>query len=138
MGQTTTMLMKRAAKTMSAISIQQMSDRLAALMEEKLGARGAGLAAKLHSRGRQLPRKVRAAAQAVAAESDKAQNPKLLLQVDHAALARNYDLCLHHLTRLKTRSGWLGGTVALAASVALSLFIVTLLIAAVAGWRGLI
>ncbi len=123
---------------MSAISIQQMSDRIAALMEEKLGARGAGLAAKLHSHGRQLPRKVRAAAQAVAEEAEKAQNPKRLLQVNHATLARNYDLCLHHLTRLKARSVWLGGTVAFAASVALSLFIVALLIAALARWRGLI
>ncbi len=132
------MLTKRAAQSMSAISIKQMSDRIAALMEEKLGARGTGLAAKLHSRGGQLPRKVRAAAQAVATEAEKAQNPKLLLQVDHATLARNYDLCLHHLTRLKARSAWVGTTVALAASVALSLFIVALLLAALARWRGLI
>lgn len=123
---------------MSAISIQQMSNRIAALMEEKLDARGVGLAAKLHSRGGQLPRKVRDAAQAVAQEAEKAQNPKLLLQVDHAALARNYDLCLHHLTRLKAHSGRFRGTVAVAASVALSLFLVALLIATVARWRGLI
>lgn len=123
---------------MSAISIRQMADRIAALMEEKLRARGKGLTAKLHSQGRRLPRKVRAAATAVAQEAEKAQNPKLLLQVDHAALARNYDICLHHLTRLKAHSGWFGVTAALAASVAMSVLAVVLLIAAMLRWRGLI
>jgi hypothetical protein len=123
---------------MSAISIQQMADRIAALMEEKLGARGGGLRAKLAARGGRLPRKVRAAAEALARDAELAQNPKLLLQIDHAALARNYDTALHHLTRLKARSGWLDGTVAVAASVAMSILLVVLLVAALMRWRGLI
>ena len=72
---------------MSAISIQQMADRIASLMQDRLGARGTGLEAKLASRGRALPRKVRHAAKAVAETAAMAQNPKLLLQIDHAALA---------------------------------------------------
>lgn len=118
---------------MSAISIQQMSDRVAALMEDRLGARGTGLAAKLASRGSRLPRKVRKAAQDLAREAEKAQNPKLLLQVDHDALAQNYDLCLHHLTRLKPRSGWLAG---MWASIVLSLLAVVLVVLALLRWRG--
>ena len=122
---------------MSAISIQQMADRIAALMEEKLGARGAGLAAKLRSRGGRLPRKVRVAAHKVAEVAEMAQNPKLLLQVDHAALARDYDLCTHHLTRMKSRSGWLDSTIAVAASIAMSVLLVVLLVIALMRWRGL-
>lgn len=123
---------------MSAISIQQMADRIAVLMEEKLGARGTGLAAKLKARGGRLPRKVRVAAHSVAQVAEMAQNPKLLLQVDHGALARDYDICLSYLGRIKPRSGWLDSTVAVAASVAMSVLLVVLLVIALMRWRGLI
>ena len=42
------------------------ADRIASLMQDRLGARGTGLEAKLASCGRALPRKVRHAAKAVA------------------------------------------------------------------------
>lgn len=123
---------------MSAISIQQMAERVAQLMEHRLGARGDGLQAKLKSRGRSLPRKVRHAADALAQAADFAQNPKLLLQIDHAELARNYDTCLRHLGGLKPRAGWLDGILALAVSVATTLFVVALLVLGLMRWRGLI
>lgn len=123
---------------MSAISIQQMADRIAALMEERLGARGPGLAATLKSRGSALPRKVRHAADELAKSAAMAQNPKLLLQVDHDALARNYDLCLRHLMGLKPQSRLLNGTLSIAASITLSLLVVAVLVVALVRWRGLI
>ena len=123
---------------MSAISIQQMADRVAALMEDRLRARGTGLEAKLRARGGALPRKVRAAADELAKAAAMAQNPKLLLQIDHDALARNYDLCVRHLGGLKPRAGWMDGTLAIAASIAMSLLLVALLVIALLRWRGLI
>lgn len=123
---------------MSAISIQQMADRVAALMEDRLGARGTGLEAKLHARGSALPRKVRHAADDLARSAAMAHNPKLLLQIDHEALARNYDLCLRHLSALKPRSGLWQGTLSIAGSIAMSLLVVVALIAALLRWRGLI
>ncbi len=123
---------------MSAISIQQMADRIAGLMQDRLGARGGGLEAKLASRGRALPRKVRQAAEAVAKAAAMAQNPKLLLQIDHAALAQDYDLCLRHLTALTPRSGLWSGAVAIAAQVAVSVLLVVMLVIALLRWRGLI
>lgn len=123
---------------MSAISIQQMADRIATLMEEKLRARGTGLAAKLHARGGALPRKVRSAAAELAKAADMAQSPKLLLQIDHEALARNYDICTRHLSAMKPRSGWMDSTLAIAASIAMSLLLVALLVIALLRWRGLI
>ncbi len=123
---------------MSALSIQQMADRVAALMQDRLGARGPGLQAALDQRGGRLPRKVRQAATDLAKAAAMAQNPRLLLQIDHESLARNYDLCLRHLGGLKPHRRWLAGTMAIAASVAVSLLLVALLVIGVMRWRGLI
>jgi hypothetical protein len=123
---------------MSAASIQQMADRVADLMEDRLGARGTGLTAKMKSRGGALPRKVRLAATGLANAADMAQNPKLLLQLNHETIARDYDICLKHLTAMKRRSRLLDGTLAIAASIALSLFLVVVLGLALMRWRGLI
>ncbi len=123
---------------MSAISIQQMADRIAALMEQRLGAKGHDLEAKLKSRGSSLPRKVRLAADGVAKAATMAQNPKLLLQVDHEALARNYDIALRHLNAMKARSRWMDTTLAVATSIAMSLVLAALLVIGLLRWRGLI
>ena len=123
---------------MSAISIQQMADRVAALMEERLAARGTGLEAKLKSRGGALPRKVRHAADELAQTAALAQNPKLLLQIEHDALARNYDLCVRHLSAVKRHSGLMDGTIAIAASIAVSLLVVAVVVIALMRWRGLV
>jgi hypothetical protein len=123
---------------MSAISIQQMADRIAALMETKLRARGTGLSAKLRARGSALPRKVYTAATALATAAEMAQSPKLLLQIDHEALARNYDICTRHLSGMKPRSGWMDNTLAVAASIAMSLLLVALLVVVLMRWRGLL
>lgn len=122
---------------MGAISIQQMADRVAALMENRLGASGSGLDAKLRSRGTALPRKVRQAADELAKAATMAQNPKLLLQVDQEALAKNYDIAVRHLSALRARSGWMQGTLAIVASIAMSLFLVALLVIGLLRWRGL-
>jgi hypothetical protein len=123
---------------MSAITIQQMADRIAALMEQKLGARGAGLEAKVKARGRALPRKVRQAAEHLAKSAGLAQNPKLLLQMDREAVAESYDICLRYLGPLKARSRLMDHAVAVAASIAMSLLVVAAIVIATLRWRGLI
>lgn len=123
---------------MSAISIQQMTDRVAALMEERLGARGTGLEAKLRSRGRALPRKVRQAANGLVQAAAMSQSPKLFLQIDHETLARNYDTCLRHLTGLKPRTGWTDRVLGLVATAVGTLIVVSLLVLALLRWRGLV
>ena len=47
---------------MSAVTIQQMADRVAALMQERLGVHGKDLAEKLRRAGRRLPSAIRAEA----------------------------------------------------------------------------
>lgn len=109
---------------MSAVTIQQMADRIAELMEERLRIRGKDLPAKLRRGGRLLPRRVRQAAQDLATAAEKGRNPKLLVQIDMGAVAADYDLCLRHLTSVERRGGLRAVLVNVAATVALGLLVV--------------
>jgi len=120
---------------MSAVTIQQMADRVAGLMEERLGVKGSGLAGKLAKGGGRLPRKVRAAALKLAEAAHMSQNPRLLVQVDEGQIAEAYDLCVRHLGGLSRRGS---GPAQTALSVLISLAVVAGLLAAVLKWRGYI
>lgn len=85
---------------MSAVAIQQMADRVAQLLEERLALRGRDLAAKLDRGGRLLPRKVREGAELLSESAEKARNPKLLAQIDMGAVTDAYDACVRHLTTI--------------------------------------
>jgi hypothetical protein len=123
---------------MSAVTIIQMTDRVAALLEERLGVRGRTLQDKVRKAGRRLPKKVRAAADYLADAQAMAQNPKLLVRLDEGEVADAYDICLRHLGGVnrgeRRRSAVLGA----AASAAFAIFIVMLLAIGVIYWRGLI
>ena len=122
---------------MSAITIQQMAERVASLMEERLGTKGDGLAEKLRRGGRALPRKVRHQADFLAEAAHLSQNPKMLLQIDHDKVAAAYDVCVRHLGRLpntRLRKA-MAGTMS---SIALSLLVVAGLVVAVLVWRGFV
>ena len=123
---------------MSAVTIIQMADRVSALLEERLSVRGRTLGDKVRKAGRRLPRKVREAASYLAKAAEMAQNPKLLVRVDESDVAAAYDICLRHLGSLGPHRRWLDGTVAVAASVAVSLLLVALLVIGLMRWRGLI
>lgn len=123
---------------MSAVTIQQMADRVAGLLEERLRIRGTGLSEKLRKGGRLLPRKVRAAAEYLAQAAALAQNPKLLMQIDNGAVAEAYDQCLRHLGGVDAGDRRRGLIVGVAASIAFSVLVVTLLLGAVLYWRGFI
>ncbi len=121
---------------MSAVTIQQMADRVAGLMEERLRVRGAGLTEKLRKGGRLLPRKVRAQAQVLAQAATLAQNPKLLMQLDQSSVAVAYDVCVKHLGKVDAWDRRKGAIFAVAASIAGSVLVVGLLVLAVLRWRG--
>jgi len=122
---------------MGAASIQQMADRVAQLMEERLRLPGKGLAEKLRKGGRRLPKKVRLAAEALAQAEMMAQNPRLMMQVDHPTVAEAYDICLAHLNRVNPWENRKTTALGILASIAFSLLAVAALVAAVIYWRGL-
>lgn len=99
---------------MSAAAIQQMADRVAGLLEEKLGLGGRDLGAKLRRGGRLLPKRVHDGAALLAISAEKAKNPKLLAQVDMGEVADAYDACVRHLTAIDAtarRRDYLSGIV---------------------------
>ncbi len=121
---------------MSAVAIQQMADRVAGLLEERLNLTGRDLAAQLRRGGRLLPRKVREAVQILAGAAEKAKNPKLLGQVNMGEVADAYDTCVKHLMtvdptgrRRDTIAGMIG-------SVGFGVLGLILAIIAFLAWRG--
>jgi hypothetical protein len=123
---------------MSAVTIQQMADRVAGLMEERLSIRGTGLAAKLRKGGRLLPRKVRLAAETLADRAEKAENPKLLTQISIEEVSAAYDTCVRHLSALQPGRRRANMLIGMAGSVAFSLLMVAGLAVAFLAFRGLL
>jgi hypothetical protein len=121
---------------MSSVAIQQMADRVAQLMEDRLGIGGRDLSGRLRKAGRMLPKRVRDSAQLLANSAEKAKNPKLLGQIDMGAVSDAYDACLKHLTAIDpaerkrtTFSGMVG-------FVGGGIFLLMIGIIAVLAWRG--
>lgn len=121
---------------MGAGAIQAMTDRVAQLMEQKLGIRGKGLAVKLRRAGRLLPRQVRAAAQYLVQASDMANSPRLAMQVDDGQVAAAYDACLRHLSALPDANGWGGHMLASLRSIAFGLLVIGAGLIGYLVWRG--
>ena len=123
---------------MSAVTIQQMADRVAGLMEEKLRVGGKGLAVKVRRAGRRLPKQVRIAAAALIQATQMAQSARLMHQIDDELVAEAYDICVRHLGGVDIADRRKGLIVGIAASIAFSLLVVSGLVLAVVWWRGLI
>lgn len=121
---------------MSAVTIQQMAERITALMEQKLRLKGKDLREKLRKGGRILPRRVRAAAEELADAAEKSQNPKLLLQIDETAVVAAYDVCSKHLSKIDADYLWTSSILRTASSIVISLLVVVLLAVGVLYWRG--
>lgn len=121
---------------MGAVAIQQMADRVAALMEDRLKVQGRTLGQKLRRGGFHLPHKVRRQALVLARSADMARNPKLLLQIDEGRVAQAYDICIRHLNGVNVWNRRKGVMINLGASVAGSLLVVGVLLVALLVWRG--
>lgn len=123
---------------MGAAGVLQMADRVAALMEERLGARGEGLAEKLRRCGGKLPKAVRAEAEYLVRAAAQAENPRLMAQIDQARAARAYDVCVRHLRQARKwdrRGEMLIGALGRAATILLA---TAALVVGLAWWRGLL
>ncbi len=121
---------------MSSVAIQQMADRVAQLMDERLGIGGRDLSASLRKGGRMLPRRVRESAELLATSAEKAKNPKLLGQIDMGAVSDAYDACLKHLTAIdpnERRRSTLSGMVGFVGG---GIFLLAVGIVALLAWRG--
>jgi hypothetical protein len=123
---------------MSAVTVQQMADRVAALMEERLGIRGTGLSEKLRKGGRRLPRRVRREAEYLAEVAILAQNPKVQMLLDDDRIAAAYDVCLRHLRGVSGTDRIIGTILSVTGSIAVALLAAAALFVGLLVWRGFV
>ncbi|MGD9866357.1 MAG: hypothetical protein AB7S99_24440 [Pseudodonghicola sp.] len=89
--------------------IETRIEETAALLRDKLGARGQTLGAALARAGRRLPRRIRSQARLLAEAERFAQHPRLRLTLDGAALGKAADEVGAHLKAIDLadrRKGW--------------------------------
>lgn len=122
---------------MGAVSIQQMTQRISALMGERYRVKGT-LAERAARARRRLPAKVRDALETLVSAEHMAANPRLAPQIDMETVAAAYDLALKHLNGVNLADRRWGAVVGVAGSVAFSLLVVVVLLVAVLRWRGFI
>jgi hypothetical protein len=120
------------------MSVQQMADRVAELMEARLRIKGEGLAAKLKRGRRFLPRKVAASAEFLTEAAEQSQMPKLLIQLDHEKVALAYDTCVRYLKPLGRGARRRAVVLGIVTSFAFSILATVTLVAGVLVWRGYI
>lgn len=123
---------------MSKVSIQQMADRVSALLEQRLNVTGPTLEVRIKRAGSKLPRKIRDAAEALVQATQMADNPKLLMQIDYEAVAVAYDLCVRHLNTVNQAERRRGMLLDAGARIAFALLMVGVLVVAVLYWRGFV
>jgi hypothetical protein len=123
---------------MGAADYQQMADRVARLLEDKLNVRGRGLADKLRRAGRRLPKPIRIEATLVAEAAAQAPHPKLLAQIDTERVTMAYDACIRHLTDLDRAERRKVVVLNALTSAAFAVFVTALVVLVFGYWRGLI
>jgi len=123
---------------MGSASLQQMADRVADLLEERLGIEGQDLGEKLRRGGRILPRNIRREAEFLASSAAAAADPRTLGGIDHPHVARAYDTCLQHLKGMSPDVVRRKARVRMLARIGFYLLVVAMLTYAVMRWRGLV
>lgn len=121
---------------MSVITVQQMADRVANLLEDRLRLRGKTLQDKLRRGGRLLPRKVRREAEYLAEVAVLAQHPKVQTMLDDARIAEAYDVCVKHLRAIGAAQRLQAMVLGVVGSLAFALLVLGAALIAVLVWRG--
>ncbi len=123
---------------MDQTTVRQLVARIFQLLGEKLGARGADLETRVGRAGRKLPRRVRAAAQALVTADKLSRDPRLSLQLDPNHTSEAYAQCVNYLDRINPAANRSKLGYGLAATVAGQLLIVTAAAVMLLRWRGYI
>ena len=113
-------------------------DKLAALMEERLGVRGDGFEEKFARAGRLLPRKLRREGSLLIEARAMAAHPKLGRRLDQRRLRTAAQALERHLERIDGTQRRITLAINWVAGNAFNLLIVLALTLAVLAWRGLV
>lgn len=123
---------------MDQSAVKQLVARISQLLAEKFGARGVDLETRVSRVGRKLPRRIRAAAQALVTAEKLSKDPRLSLQLDPSHTSLAYAQCLDYLVKIDNASDRSRARYGLAATVAGQLLIVTVVAVLLLRWRGYI
>lgn len=116
--------------------LARLSDRLTALMREKLGVRAETLPAALRRAGRKLPRRLRQDGEAIVAAMDRSRNPRLARVTDGDGPERAARRIEAYLRGLNPADARARARAYLFADLAFRLAVVVALVIAVLAWRG--
>ena len=117
-------------------SIAEQSDRLALLIEERLGIRGDGLETKLRKAGRLLPRWLRQEASRLVAAQRLVKHPKLMRQADSMTLEKACKRCEKWLKSIDPAARRRARLLIFLALNAANLLLVTAMFVAYLVWSG--
>lgn len=117
-------------------SIAEQSDRLALLIEERLGIRGDGLETKLRKAGRLLPRWLRQEASRLVAAQRLVKHPKLMRQADSMTLEKACKRCEKWLKSIDPAARRRARLLNFLALNAANLLLVTAMFVAYLVWSG--
>lgn len=123
---------------MGELTIQDRADRVAALIEERLGVKGKDLPTKLRKAGRRIPSAIQTEVRFLDSAAMQAQNPKLAFQIDEVRVARAYEASVRFLNAADRKARRRAMLMGMASSIAFSIFAVGVIFLVVLYWRGLI
>ncbi|EPX80899.1 hypothetical protein thalar_01121 [Litoreibacter arenae DSM 19593] len=118
--------------------VDQLAERISALLREKLGIRGPSLEAQTRRAGRTLPRHVRRAALALADAERMAQAPTMRLRLDPGQVSAAYDTCLRYLEGVDEKALKSKAFFGFASTVIVQIVVVAGVAITVLRWRGYI
>lgn len=120
------------------MDVKQRADKLAQLIEEKLGTRGHGLETKLKRAGRRLPGYLRRDLDYVVQAMHMEANPRLARQIDWTRIDRAFAAAEHHLGGIDPWERRRGFAISWLAGNAFNILLVVALAVAAMAWRGLV
>jgi IS5 family transposase len=116
--------------------LARLSDRLTALMRDKLGVRADSLRAALRRAGRKLPRRLRQDGEVILAAIDRSRNPRLARVTDGEGPERAARRIEAYLAGLDPAADRARARAYLFADLAFRLAVVIALVIGVLAWRG--
>ena len=119
-----------------SMSYQERADRLAAMLEERLGIRGRGLEAKLRRAGRLLPSHIHRSAGLVVEAAHLQASPKLARRIDEQKVVSACKSVEKYLSTIDPNARRMDRIIGFLSSNAFNLLATGGLVIAVLVWRG--
>ena len=123
---------------MQTTTFMNMTARVEALLQAKIGVRGPDLATKLRRAGRRLPRRVRRAGLALAETEARCRHPKHAHEIDDSAVSAAYDTMVDFLDGYDPAAARNRRIIGVLSAMAVNLVLVAGALLVWAVWRGLI